>query len=89
MWNAAWKGLPCSFQHGIMGIGMGPSMIGVNKYSLAFDNEGKYMVLFNPEILRKSEPGGAEEGCLSLQHLKNKRRRSIKAQIRTRSLKPA
>lgn len=47
-------------------VGMAANMIGVNKRIIAFDNEGKYMVMFNPEIVKKSEPYDAEEGCLSL-----------------------
>ena len=29
-------------------------------------NEGQYLVMFNPEIVKKSGPYDAEEGCLSL-----------------------
>ena len=47
-------------------VGMAANMIGVNKRIIAFDNEGVYQVLFNPEIMRKSGPYEAEEGCLSL-----------------------
>ena len=47
-------------------VGMAANMIGVNKRIIAFDNEGVYQVQFNPEILRKSGPYEAEEGCLSL-----------------------
>ncbi|MPN37128.1 Peptide deformylase [bioreactor metagenome] len=62
-------------------VGMAANMIGVNKRIIAFDNEGKYMVLFNPEIIKKSEPYEAEEGCLSLAGTrKTKRWRSIKVQ---------
>ena len=46
--------------------GMAANMIGVNKRIIAFDNEGTYMVMFNPEIVRKSGPYQTEEGCLSL-----------------------
>ena len=46
-------------------VGMAANMIGVNKRIIAFDNEGKYMVMFNPEIIKKSGPYEAEEGCLS------------------------
>ena len=46
--------------------GMAAKMIGVNKRIIAFDNEGSYMVMFNPEIVKKSEPYDTEEGCLSL-----------------------
>ena len=47
-------------------VGMAANMIGVNKRIIAFDNDGKYMVMFNPEILRKTGPYDTEEGCLSL-----------------------
>ncbi len=47
-------------------VGMAANMIGVNKRIIAFDDEGKYMVMFNPEIIRRSWPYDAEEGCLSL-----------------------
>ncbi len=47
-------------------VGMAANMIGVSKRIIAFDNEGSYMVMFNPEIIKKSEPYDAEEGCLSL-----------------------
>ena len=47
-------------------VGMTANMIGVNKRIIAFDNDGKYMVMFNPEIMKKSGPYQTEEGCLSL-----------------------
>ena len=47
-------------------VGMAANMIGVNKRIIAFDNEGTYMVMFNPEIVKKSSPYDAVEGCLSL-----------------------
>lgn len=47
-------------------VGMAANMIGVHKRIIVFDNEGTYMTMFNPEILKKSEPYDAEEGCLSL-----------------------
>ena len=47
-------------------VGMAANMIGVNKRIIAFDNEGSYLVMFNPEIIKKSQPYDAEEGCLSL-----------------------
>lgn len=47
-------------------VGMAANMIGVNKRIIAFDNEGSYMVMFNPEIIKKSDPYDTEEGCLSL-----------------------
>ena len=62
-------------------VGMAANMIGVSKRIIAFDDEGKYMVMFNPEIVKRSEPYEAEEGCLSLPGTrKAKRYRSIKVQ---------
>ena len=62
-------------------VGMAANMIGVNKRIIVFDNEGTYMVMFNPEIVKKSGPYEAEEGCLSLTGTrKAKRWQSIKVQ---------
>ena len=47
-------------------VGMAANMIGVSKAIIAFENQGSYMVMFNPEILKKSQPYETEEGCLSL-----------------------
>ncbi len=46
-------------------VGMAANMIGVHKRIIAFDNMGVYMTMLNPEIIEKSEPYEAEEGCLS------------------------
>lgn len=63
-------------------VGMAANMIGVHKRIIAFDNEGKYMVMFNPVILKKSGSYEAEEGCLSLAGTrKTKRWKSIKVQF--------
>ncbi len=48
-------------------VGMAANMIGINKRIIVFDNEGTYMVMFNPEIVKRSGPYQAEEGCLSLE----------------------
>ena len=62
-------------------VGMAANMIGVNKRIIAFDNDGAYLVMLNPVIIRQSEPYEAEEGCLSLNGTrKTKRFRSIKVQ---------
>ena len=47
-------------------VGMAANMICVRKRIIAFDNEGTYMVMFNPEIIKKTESYETEEGCLSL-----------------------
>lgn len=62
-------------------VGMAANMIGVNKRIIAFDREGAYMVMFNPEIIKKSGPYEAEEGCLSLFGTRRVRRwQSVKVQ---------
>ena len=55
-------------------VGMAANMIGMNKRIIAFDNQGSYMVMFNPEIIKKSGPYQAEEGCLSLAGARRARR---------------
>ena len=62
-------------------VGMAANMIGVSKRIIAFDNEGTYVVMFNPEIVKSSDRYEAEEGCLSLTGTrKTKRWKSIKVQ---------
>ena len=62
-------------------VGMAANMIGVNKRIIAFDNEGEYMVMFNPIIVKQSEAYEVEEGCLSLTGTrKTKRFQTIKVQ---------
>lgn len=62
-------------------VGMAANMIGENKRIIAFDNEGEYMIMFNPEIIKKSGLYEAEEGCLSLSGTRRaKRWKSIKVQ---------
>ena len=62
-------------------VGMAANMIGVNKRIIAFDNEGTYMVMFNPVIVRQSGPYETQEGCLSLTGVrKTKRFQAIKVQ---------
>ena len=47
-------------------VGMAANMIGVCKRIIVFDNEGEYMTMFNPEIIKQTGPYETEEGCLSL-----------------------
>ena len=47
-------------------VGMAANMIGVCKRIIVFDDEGTYMTLFNPEIIKSSGPYDTEESCLSL-----------------------
>ena len=47
-------------------VGMAANMIGVLKRIIVFDNDGEYMTMFNPQILKASDPYDVSEGCLSL-----------------------
>lgn len=68
-------------------VGMAANMIGVNKRIIAFDNEGMYMVMFNPEIVKKSGGYEAEEGCLSLTGTRKARRwQSIKVRYQNEKM---
>ena len=47
-------------------VGMAANMIGVRKRIIVFDNDGAYMTMFNPEIIKASGLYDTAEGCLSL-----------------------
>ena len=47
-------------------VGMAANMIGVTKRIIVFDNEGQYMTMLNPEILKAEGEYEAQEGWLSL-----------------------
>ena len=47
-------------------VGMAANMIGVKKRIICFVSDGEYMIMFNPEIIKRSDPYDTEEGCLSL-----------------------
>ena len=66
-------------------VGMAANMIGERKRIIVFDNDGEYMTMFNPEIVKSSGLYETEEGCLSLLGgpRKCKRYRSIKVKWQT------
>lgn len=69
-------------------VGMAANMIGIHKCIIAFDDNGTFMTMFNPKIIRRSEPYETEEGCLSLTGTrKTKRYKSIKVQWQTQEFK--
>lgn len=70
-------------------VGMAANMIGELKRIIAFDNDGEYMVMFNPVILKKADAYETEESCLSLLGgpRKTKRYKSIKVQYQTEDFK--
>ena len=47
-------------------VGMAANMIGIRKRIIVFDNEGTYLTMFNPEIVKASGEYDTQEGCLSL-----------------------
>ena len=47
-------------------VGMAANMIGEYKRIIVFDNQGAYMTMFNPEIIKMTGPYDTQEGCLSL-----------------------
>ena len=62
-------------------VGMAANMIGETKRIIAFDDSGKYTVMFNPRILKADDAFKTEEGCLSLVSVRPaKRYKSIKVQ---------
>lgn len=62
-------------------VGMAANMIGVSKRIIAVENQDTYLVLFNPVILKKTDPYDTEEGCLSLIGTRHaKRWQTIKVQ---------
>ena len=70
-------------------VGMAANMIGSAKRIIAFDNNGQYMMMYNPVIVKCSGPYEAEEGCLSLPGTrKAKRFRSIKVQYQNEEFQP-
>ncbi len=71
-------------------VGMAANMIGVLKRIIVFDNGGGYEVMFNPDIIKFSEPYDTAEGCLSLlgDPRPVKRYRSVKVKFQNIELKP-
>ena len=71
-------------------VGIAANMIGVHKRIIAFDCDGTYMVMFNPEILKASGQYAAMEGCLSLLGGPRpcQRYQSIKVRWQNRQLQP-
>lgn len=47
-------------------VGMAANMIGINKSAIIVDDEGEYLVMFNPLIIDRQKPYSTKEGCLSL-----------------------
>jgi len=63
-------------------VGMAANMIGQTKRIIAFDCNGKYMVMLNPEIINASGEYETEESCLSLLGGPRKCKRFQKIKVR-------
>ncbi|MFV0352371.1 MAG: peptide deformylase [Oscillospiraceae bacterium] len=69
-------------------VGMAANMIGAAKQIIAVDDNGSYLLLFNPQIIKHSEAFEAEEACLSLEGTrKTKRYKSIKVHYQNSDFK--
>lgn len=70
-------------------VGMAANMIGVKKQIICFDNDGEYMLMFNPEIVKFSDGYDTEESCLSLLGgpRKTKRYKKIKVKYQDENFK--
>ena len=70
-------------------VGMAANMIGVTKRIIAFNDQGKREIMFNPEIIKASGEYETEEGCLSLLGgpRKTKRWQKIKVRYQTADFK--
>ena len=73
------------FAHKTTCVGMAANMIGVCKRIIAFDDNGSYTVMLNPQIIKKSGEYETEESCLSLLGgpRTTKRYQKIKVQYQT------
>ena len=67
-------------------VGMAANMIGVTKRIIVFDNQGSYMTMLNPVILKAEGEYETEEGCLSLLGGPRKCRRFQKIKVQYQNL---
>lgn len=70
-------------------VGMAANMIGVNKAIIAFIDENKYVVMYNPRIIRYyGKKYSVYEGCLSHEGKKNvERYEKIQVQFQNEDFK--
>ena len=67
-------------------VGMAANMIGVCRRIIVFDNEGTYMTMLNPEILKAEGEYETEESCLSLLGGPRRTKRCQKIKVRYQTL---
>ena len=88
-WAIAQDLLETLIFHKVECVGMAANMIGVTKRIIAFNNEGNYEVMLNPEIVKADREYETREGCLSLlgDPRPTKRFQKIKVQYQTLDMK--
>ncbi|MBQ4066998.1 MAG: peptide deformylase [Clostridia bacterium] len=68
-------------------VGMAANMIGKAVAIIAFYNDGKYEVMYNPEIVKREGLYSTEEGCLSLEGVRPcKRYKNIKVKYQNEEM---
>lgn len=68
-------------------VGMAANMIGERKRIICFTDGKEYVTMFNPEIIKKTEPFETEEGCLSLLGGPRKCKRYRKIKVRFQNVR--
>ena len=69
-------------------VGMAANMIGILKNIIAINDNGNYILMYNPEIIKSDGAYETEEGCLSLDGVrKTKRCKKIKVRYLDRNFK--
>ncbi|MGN0610996.1 MAG: peptide deformylase [Ruminiclostridium sp.] len=55
-------------------VGMAANMIGELKNIIAVNDNGSYLIMYDPEIIKADKPYDTQEGCLSLDGVRNTKR---------------
>ena len=68
-------------------VGLAANMIGVSKRIIVLDNNGKTLVMLNPTIVSMAAPYKTQEGCLSLEGMREvKRFKRIRVKFQDREM---
>ena len=88
-WGIAQDLLETLIHHKEGCVGMAANMIGITKRIIAFNDNGEYKIMMNPEIVKASGEYETREGCLSLlgEPRPTKRFEKIKVQFQTMDMK--
>lgn len=68
-------------------VGLAANMIGELKNIIVVDDDGKYLLMYNPKILKNTDGYHTEEGCLSLEGARPcKRFKTIKVEYQNEKM---